>query len=535
MKIKIFFIALGSLLSVDMLFSQATVKKYKNSCLISDSLKSIQETGNIYVGNSFLLTNVNDSMWMIDLKNCSKIRSYNGNIVSPTNNSNYAYAQTDSRYFNGTKFFFNDSFYFFFVRENNEQWFVRYSLNVGFEKVCKVEGIIEDFFENGNDVIAVVQTTTGNFFNNGSEVPTSITTGLIKFTKTGYLKKQLPIYTYCSVNGGYAYYPLGLRSITQHKNSIYIIFRSRNTHYNQEWGIEINGIKYKFDGNEYRLAKLSSNFDLIKQISLQGIVNEMVIKNDSLILYGSSDNLKILNINSVLRPFDKYFHFKVTVDTNINNVGSICVFNGNKGIGNESSMCRIIGDNLFYFTFSGSIFGDRIYTSAGDMAILIGKDSNFYKCEPNDYTLITSLDVIRATFTSVDPNSQIMGICHKDFFINDSRYNKALGNYYFYVKNGRINTFDSLKTTLNSNLLSKELTKIRLFPNPVDNVLNINCAKKMDLNYNIFSLDGKVVISGMLNENDREISMNLLKSGFYFIAFFDRLGNVIYRNKFIKK
>lgn len=74
-----------------------------------------------------------------------------------------------------------------------------------------------------------------------------------------------------------------------------------------------------------------------------------------------------------------------------------------------------------------------------------------------------------------------------------------------------------------------------IFPNPVESVLNINCVKNIYLNYFISSIDGKVALKGTLNENDREISVNLLNSGFYFITFYDKLGNVLNRNKFIKK
>jgi hypothetical protein len=519
--------------------AQVSVIKYKSSCFVSDSLKKMEETGNIYINNSILLTNVNDSIWMIDLLKCKKVNSYSGNIVSTTNNINNIVYNTDSRYFNGTKYFQNGSVFYFFLRDNNQQWFVRFSAQLGFEKICKVEGVIEEFFEVGQDVIAVLQSTSGNFYNNGSEVPSAISSGLIKFTKTGYIKKQFPIYAYCKVNGGYANFPLGFRSLTQVGNSIYIVFRSRNAYYNPEWGCEINGTKYQFDGNEWRLAKINMNFYLEKLISFQGVVNDVKSRNDSLVVYGSTDNLKMLNLNTVARPNNNNFHFSLTLDTNLTKVGSYCIFNGNKGIGDRSyEMFRPVSDSIYYYTFSGSIFGDKVYTSAGDISCLIGNTSDFLNCEPRNFTLITSLDRIKATFTKVNQNFQIMGINHSDFFINNNRYNKGFGNYYFLLKNSFLYSLDSLNLVLNSNLPGSEHGLVSIYPNPSRNVMKVELIKPSLIykpNYKIFSPDGRVFLQGGLSSVSNEISITTMAKGFYFIAIFDGFGNIVEQHKILKE
>lgn len=71
---------------------------------------------------------------------------------------------------------------------------------------------------------------------------------------------------------------------------------------------------------------------------------------------------------------------------------------------------------------------------------------------------------------------------------------------------------------------------IVLYPNPVTNVLNIECSTKVE-NYDIYNYNGKRVLSGELKNNNIEV--NHLSSGIYLIRLISNEG--VFETKFIKQ
>lgn len=79
--------------------------------------------------------------------------------------------------------------------------------------------------------------------------------------------------------------------------------------------------------------------------------------------------------------------------------------------------------------------------------------------------------------------------------------------------------------------VKSESTSIFVFPNPVSSSLQINSSSKA-LDFQILSANGKVVLSGMANDNS--IDMSNLNNGLYFIQILFENGQV-YKQKIIKK
>lgn len=88
-----------------------------------------------------------------------------------------------------------------------------------------------------------------------------------------------------------------------------------------------------------------------------------------------------------------------------------------------------------------------------------------------------------------------------------------------------------LLTFLKSGLCSQKTTgtnevqnfsNLEIYPNPATDFIYLSITEKIDLNsYSIFSLDGKKVQSGNLDQGTNNLSINVgsLKSGFYFLEF----------------
>ena len=70
-----------------------------------------------------------------------------------------------------------------------------------------------------------------------------------------------------------------------------------------------------------------------------------------------------------------------------------------------------------------------------------------------------------------------------------------------------------------------------MFPNPVENILNVSFVDNQKTSYKIYNINGQEVKAGMLNQ--KEINVSNLKSGIYFLELHD--GHKTSTKKFIKK
>lgn len=72
----------------------------------------------------------------------------------------------------------------------------------------------------------------------------------------------------------------------------------------------------------------------------------------------------------------------------------------------------------------------------------------------------------------------------------------------------------------------------RLYPNPVNNLLNISLESNIDFAYNIIDLSGKVVLEGNLTQMDQSVSVDQLPKGIYVFKIQNGKHNA--HHKFVK-
>lgn len=85
---------------------------------------------------------------------------------------------------------------------------------------------------------------------------------------------------------------------------------------------------------------------------------------------------------------------------------------------------------------------------------------------------------------------------------------------------------------INESVLSEN--KIKFYPNPAANYFYlINQSETENLNYQVFSIDGKELQSGNLSQKQSVINTEGLKNGMYFIFVKNSNGTVLYQNKIL--
>jgi hypothetical protein len=82
---------------------------------------------------------------------------------------------------------------------------------------------------------------------------------------------------------------------------------------------------------------------------------------------------------------------------------------------------------------------------------------------------------------------------------------------------------------------SIQIENISIYPNPVNNILNINIGSNSDLNYSIFNITGQTIIKGIFDNSINGIDFSTLSEGIYFLKVFDTQLNKQNTYKLIKK
>jgi hypothetical protein len=78
------------------------------------------------------------------------------------------------------------------------------------------------------------------------------------------------------------------------------------------------------------------------------------------------------------------------------------------------------------------------------------------------------------------------------------------------------------KNLVNNNDLYEQLNHVRLFPNPVGDVLNIENNELQNIDYQIFNIQGQILLQGHVDANQtQQISMTALSNGVYFVKMND--------------
>jgi len=92
-----------------------------------------------------------------------------------------------------------------------------------------------------------------------------------------------------------------------------------------------------------------------------------------------------------------------------------------------------------------------------------------------------------------------------------------------------LNAVGIIHNTTTASIKKILIGEVNIYPNPVSNILNIKVSDMSDLSVNIFSLDGKKLLS----TNKTTISLSHLNKGVYVINIKNKLG--VYIRKIIKK
>ena len=252
--------------------------------------------------------------------------------------------------------------------------------------------------------------------------------------------------------------------------------------------------------------------------------------NDFLLL----SNNKILVLTSAY-PTNNLFRLNNdgTLDSsfNANVVGTFCVTEQNDGkiiasritsgspITSELIRLNIDGtiDNTFTaFTVQGRINNILIYPTSNKILL-----SNIYGASSNSLIRLNSNGTLDNSFSIgsgfdndvtkliIQPDGKIVAV---GFFTS---FNGT-------TKRGLVRLDDS---TLSSN--SYEIEKIKIYPNPVNNILNIE--NITNSNYQIYDILGKTVLNGISNQ----INVSSLEKGVYFLKV--TLEEKIITQKFIKE
>jgi len=79
-----------------------------------------------------------------------------------------------------------------------------------------------------------------------------------------------------------------------------------------------------------------------------------------------------------------------------------------------------------------------------------------------------------------------------------------------------------------------EAVDVAIYPNPVNETLHINIPK-LDYTFTIHSLSGKLLVSGLLNQKQNDISLQKLSKGIYALRVYNAFERVQAVAKIIKE
>ena len=80
-----------------------------------------------------------------------------------------------------------------------------------------------------------------------------------------------------------------------------------------------------------------------------------------------------------------------------------------------------------------------------------------------------------------------------------------------------------------------QIENISIFPNPINNMLNVNVGSNIGLNYSIFNITGQTIFKGKFTEFNNRVDFSDLSEGIYFLRLIDSQLNKQNTYKLIKK
>lgn len=150
------------------------------------------------------------------------------------------------------------------------------------------------------------------------------------------------------------------------------------------------------------------------------------------------------------------------------------------------------------------------------------------ECPPYPYSGYSEFEDLYFKFWNNSGNGTMQDLGPYNYTIsknNDGSESLILKN-----KNGDEAFFNYSKLRLND--ITK--SKILIYPNPIENEININIENKNQVNVKIYNLDGKLLLSKPIETKNAKISTSNLKKGIYIIEISEN-NKIIKTEKMIKK
>ena len=80
-----------------------------------------------------------------------------------------------------------------------------------------------------------------------------------------------------------------------------------------------------------------------------------------------------------------------------------------------------------------------------------------------------------------------------------------------------------------------QIENISIYPNPINNMLNISVGSNSGLNYSIFNITGQIIFKGKFTSSNNRVDFSDLSKGVYFLQVLDIQLNKQNTYKLIKK
>ena len=80
-----------------------------------------------------------------------------------------------------------------------------------------------------------------------------------------------------------------------------------------------------------------------------------------------------------------------------------------------------------------------------------------------------------------------------------------------------------------------QIENISIYPNPINNLLNVNVGSNSGLNYSIFNITGQIIFKGKFTSSNNRVDFSDLSKGVYFLQLIDKQLNKQNSYKLIKK
>ena len=168
---------------------------------------------------------------------------------------------------------------------------------------------------------------------------------------------------------------------------------------------------------------------------------------------------------------------------------------------------------------------NTVYVEKNTLVTLVGNDNVAYvkkgasiTITGDGNTVIVDSNVVAANEYDDQGTNTVQKICNPDPI---SGTPLKFDYQYFTSTTGCIDTsYTGVQT------VEKEIA-VTLYPNPVSSVLNVTVNKKdVPSDYKIYSISGKLVMSGRMVNNPQQIDLSNLEKGLYFIELQSDKGKV---------